>query len=447
MKILVIEDENAFRQVIVDEMEKANIETIGVGTGKDGLKNLEDHDFDIVVTDLRLPDIDGIEIIKRTRKAGDETPFLLMTAFASVKTAVLALQSGAADYLIKPLRVADLLRRVHQIYDLDNLKRENRVLRRIVQRDPNKLWYPESEVRNKIEKIISKVSNTDLIVLINGDTGTGKGVTARLIHSTSNRLNGPFLTVNCGAIPENLVESELFGHIKGAFTGADTQQDGLFVAASGGTLFLDEIADLPLSSQVKLLHVLEDKVVRPVGSAKTKVVDVRIIAATNQNLEEMVGAGKFRRDLYYRLNVVQISLPSLKDQKENIGSVMQFFIDKYARKYNFDSVKIDPDVWDVFNRYDWPGNFRELDNTIECSLLLNGEAHITINDIPPYILGQEVNEEPCVGRSFKDLVHASEKQIILHAIKMAAGDRREAAKNLQIGLSTLYRKLEQEDAS
>ena len=443
MKILIIEDEAAFLHVILGEMEKAEIEAVGARKGEEGLEYLKDHDFDMVVTDLRLPDMDGIEIIRQTRESGDETPFLLMTAYASVKTAVSALQSGAADYLIKPLRVPDLIRRVQQIYDLDNLRRENTLLKRIVNRDTSKFWYSDNLANKKIEKIVAKVSATDLTVLINGESGTGKGVTARNIHAASNRNGGQFVAVNCGAIPENLVESELFGHVKGAFTGAEKSQDGLFVAAINGTLFLDEIGELPQASQVKLLHAIEEKTIRPVGSTKLTPVDVRILAATNKDLEQEVEAGNFRRDLFFRLNVVQISLPSLVDQRDSLASATQFFIDKYSEQYGLKDLTVDPEVWNVFNNYNWPGNFRELDNAVERMLLLCSDSTITLEDVPPHIMGESGEGQSYISGTFKDLVQAYEKQIIMQAIQAAEGDRRTAADNLQIGLSTLYRKLEE----
>ncbi|MBL4614565.1 MAG: sigma-54-dependent Fis family transcriptional regulator, partial [Magnetovibrio sp.] len=291
MRVLIVEDERAFRQVLEEQCAKEDIDVVGVGTGAEALEQLAEGDFDVVVTDLRLPDIDGIEIIRRVREGGDATPFLLMTAYASVKTAVTALKTGASDYLIKPVRVPDLVRRVRQIHDLDRLQRENTLLKKMVQQGDKGYWYPDTEASQRTQQLISKVSNTDLTVLILGQSGTGKGVTARLIHSASSRAEKPFVAINCGAIPENLVESELFGHVKGAFTGADSDKDGLFVAASTGTLFLDEIGDLPLSVQVKILTALEDKVVRPIGSTKDRKTNIRIIAATNKSLEKMVAEG------------------------------------------------------------------------------------------------------------------------------------------------------------
>ncbi len=444
MKVLIIEDETAFRQVLVSQMEKDGIEAIGVGTGTEGINEIANNDFDVIITDLRLPDIEGLEIIQQVRESGNTTPIILMTAFASVKTAVSALKMGAQDYVIKPLRVPDLIRRAQQLYDIDRLKTENTFLRRIVQHVNSEFWFSDTPSGEKIKNLITKVSSKNLTVLITGESGVGKGVVARMIHMASDRSNAPFIRVNCGAIPENLLESELFGHVKGAFTGADRAQDGLFVAASKGILFLDEIGEMPLSAQVKLLHVLEEKTVRAVGAKKDRKIDTRFVIATNQNLEEMVSKGAFRSDLYYRLNVVQITVPPLRDQKEAIKSAIEFIIEKYTNRYNLDSITIDPEVWDALQAHTWPGNFRELDNALQRALLLCDDDHVTINDLPSTIHCTETEATQMTGGGFKERVHAFEKEIIMQAIKSAGGNRQKAANNLRVGLSTIYRKLESE---
>jgi len=447
MKVLIIEDETAFRQVLEEEFRGEGGDVTGVGTGKEALQAFEDREFDIVITDLRLPDTDGIEVMKAVREAGIEVPFLLMTAFASVRTAVSALQMGAADYLIKPVRVADVVRRVKQIHELDRLQRENTLLKRMVRQDYSHYWYPDTPVSQQVQQLISKVCDTDLTILIVGETGTGNGMTARLLHSVGPRSDRPFVSVNCGAIPENLVESELFGHAKGAFTSADKATDGLIKAAHGGTLFLDEIGELPLPVQVKFLTFLEEKIVRPVGSVKDIKVDCRIIAATNRNLEDLVAEGKFRRDLYFRLNVFQISLPPLREQKEALPSLMNFTIEKYKQSFDIGEVVVPDEVRDLLYSYSWPGNIREFDNAMERALLLRENKEITVNDLPPAIASAAVGTSgmlspDSVSGSFKSRVETFERHVIAEAIKAAGGDRRAAAQSLGIGLSTLYRKLE-----
>jgi DNA-binding NtrC family response regulator len=453
MKVLVIEDETAFRQVLEAQMAKEGIEAVGVGLAEDGLREFERQDFDVVVTDLRLPDRDGIEIIKEMRVRGYEVPVLLMTAYASVSTAVAALQSGAADYIIKPVRVPDLMRRVKQIHELEQLKRENTLLRRIVQQDNKKYWFPDSSVGLRVKQTLAKVSNTDMTVLITGESGTGKGMTARLIHSLSARAERPLVQVNCGAIPESLVESELFGHVKGAFTGADKAKDGLFVGAHGGTLFLDEVGELPPAMQVKLLHAIEEKVVRPLGSTRDRSVDVRIIAATNRNLEQMVQDGTFRMDLYYRLNIFQLQMPSLREQREVLPDAIDFVLKRFLPS-GLSDIKVAADAAAALQAYGWPGNLRELENALERAALLCENGVITARDLPPAIIGQAVPAqshhtappELVGGRNFREQVAAFERQLILQAIEEAGGDRRAASRNLGVGLSTLYRKLEELNA-
>ncbi len=447
MKTLVVEDETAFRQVLEGQFVKSGIECMSVGTGNEALELLKKKDFDVVVTDLRLPDIDGLEIMKRARKNNIDIPFLLMTAYASLNTAVSALKIGAVDYLIKPVRVTDIVRRTQQIYDMELLKQENTLLKKIVQEGEHQFWFSDTPASQSVQRLLSRVSNTDLTVLLMGESGTGKGMYARLLHSMSNRADKPFLSINCGAIPENLVESELFGHVKGAFTGADRTHDGLFVSASGGSLFLDEIGELPISVQVKLLTVLEERVVRPVGASQVRKVDTRIIAATNRDLEQMVHEGRFRQDLFYRLNIFPIPLPSLREQKEAISSAAKFFINKYSEMYNTGNVRISQDVTDAFNAYSWPGNLRELDNVIKRALLLREGDEIEMKDLPPSLAGtagyEESETKPLLLGDYKARVQAFEMRLIKQAMATTGGDKRAAAKELDISLSTLYRKLEE----
>lgn len=449
MKILLIEDETAFREVIEAQMAKQGIEAVGVGLGQEGLNELQQQYFDVVVTDFQLPDLDGIEIIRQMRALGLDVPILLMTAYASLSTAVAALQLGAADYLIKPLRVPDLLRRVNQIHELEQLKRENKLLRRIVQQDQRHYWFPDSVAGLRVKELLGKVSATDMTLLITGESGTGKGMTARIIHSLSARCEGPFIQVNCGAIPEQLVESELFGHVKGAFTGADKAKDGVFVSAHEGTLFLDEIGELPLVMQVKLLHAIEEKVVRPLGSARDRTIDVRIIAATNRNLERMIHEGTFRTDLYYRMNIFPLHLPALREQRDVLPAAIEFVLKRLPRAGQ-KTVTIAPDAMAAMTGYSWPGNMRELENVLERATLLCAGGTITVADLPPAIAPHSRQMAPEVapvsvieGSNFRERVAAFERHLILQAISDAGGDRRAAAHTLGLGLSTLYRKLEE----
>ena len=445
MRVLIVEDEESLRGAIEARLTKEDIGVVGVGTGQEALDLLRSDEFDIVVTDLRLPDIAGIEIIRKAREFGVETPFLLMTAYASVRTAVNALKAGAADYLIKPMRVDDLVHRIKQLYDMTCLRRENSLLKRVMSRNPGAFWLPDTPAGEHISSLLSKVANTDMTVLIRGESGTGKGMMARFLREISNRAGQPLVAVNCGAIPDTLVESELFGHVKGAFTSADKAQDGLFMAANGGTLFLDEIVELTPAAQGKLLHVIEEKTVRPVGSTRGKTVDVRIIAATNRDLEEMLAEGTFRRDLYHRINIFPIELPPLRMQKEVLPSAVEFFLGKSSSQSKHSELTIDDAVLQKFQEYDWPGNLRELDNVIERAVLLCDDGHITLDVLPGSIINHEYRDPSGISDygTFRDRVQAFERQVFNQAISDAGGDRKAAAYELGIGLSTLYRKLEE----
>jgi len=447
VRLLLVEDELAQRQILERQLAKLGNQVVAVETGAEAVRELEQSDFDVAVTDLKLPDFDGIEVISRTRQSGNDIPILVITAYASVKTAIAALQVGATDYLIKPVRMADLARRLRQIEDLDRLHRENQMLRRVIQQDAKSYWFPETPEGQRITQLVSKVGRTELTVLINGESGTGKSVTARLLHAASRRAGGPFVSVNCGAIPETLIESELFGHAKGAFTGANRSRTGLFAAASGGTLLLDEVSSLSLPMQAKLLHAIEEKSVRPVGSNTTRLVDLRIIVATNRDLGEMVQQGSFREDLVFRLSVFQLRLPSLREQREAIPSAVEFFLGKHAGQHPASAVKIAPEVWDRFSAYDWPGNLRELENVIERALVLCENGVVTLADLPPALQFAPGAGPAIAHGTLKERVSAFERLTILQAIEMAGGDRRRAAGLLGIGLSTLYRKLDANDPS
>ncbi len=444
MKLLFVDDEATLRDVVERQMAKEGIDVVCVGSGEEALEQLASGDFDVAVTDLRLPGIDGIEIIRKTRESGDDIPFLLITAYASVKTAVAALQAGAADFLIKPVRMPDLLHRVGQLFDHDRLKRENVLLRRMAGRESESTWLPDTPAGQKINDLLAKVAHTDMTVTIVGETGTGKGIVARLLHDIGPRAKAPFLSVNCGAIPETLIESELFGHIKGAFTGADRNQPGLFMGAAGGTLFLDEIGEVSPAMQAKLLHAIEDKNIRPIGDNRDRAVDVRIVTATNRDLEQLVADGTFRRDLYYRLNMFEIELPPLRELKDSLRAAVDFFLTKHRRRRGLPEVTIDDGVWRHFQAYDWPGNLRELDNVIERALLLCEDGRITLSELPPALTGKGGGQpEAAVTGPLKDRVQSFERAVITREIENAGGDRRAAARVLGIGLSTLYRKLEE----
>ncbi len=448
LHILVVDDETAIRQVMAAQLIRAGHSVEQAENGADALDILLSSDFDVCICDLRLPDFDGIEVIRRCRARELDIAFLMITAFASVDTAIEAMKLGAYDYLMKPVQVEDVLIRLEHIADVARLRDENRYLRKMMVETGSKAEILGiSPSMHKVQMLIDKVSRTDGTVLITGESGTGKSHVARAIHNKGSRHERPLVSVNCGAIPKELLESELFGHIKGAFTGADRNKKGLFREADGGTLFLDEIGELPISLQVKLLHAIEEKEVRPLGAEQTRRVDVRIIAATNRNISEMMQNGEFREDLYYRLNVLHILLPPLRERREDIPVFVEYFLESEVKRLGLDGrYSMDPAVEDVLLEYDWPGNLRELQNVIARMLVLAEDQAINMGDLPSHVTKHEHNgTEYHFGESrgsLRDQVRQFEIGVIQKAIDAANNDRSMAARSLNIGLSTLYRKLE-----
>jgi two-component system response regulator AtoC len=452
LQVLVVDDEPAIRQVVAAQLRKAGHTVEQAGDGEAAIERLAKGDLDIVLCDIKLPGLSGIEVLRQARATGIDTAFIMMTAFASVDTAIEAIKAGAADYMIKPLNNEELLHRLTKVGELGGLRAENRVLRRLVLGANQEVFGFNSPAMREMENMAAKVARTNSTVLITGESGTGKGVVARLIHQQSPRADGPFIPVNCGAIPENLVESEFFGHTRGAFTGADKVRKGLFLEANGGTIFLDEIGELPLSLQVKLLHVIEEKAVRPVGSEVARPVDARIIAATNRDLGEMVSQGTFREDLYFRLSVFHINVPPLRERREDLSALIRFLLQRNTRRMGSGTaVSIDPNVEELLVNYDWPGNVRELENVIDRVLVMADSGRITLADLPPQITKITHPSAPEVGQqlsgTLREQVKKYEVAIILRAVEEAGGDRRVAAQKLDIGLSSLYRKLEEFDGT
>lgn len=448
LQVLVIDDEPALRQIMSNVIEKAGHSVATAENGTEALERLAKGDIDVALCDIRMPDMTGLEVVAKSREAGIDTVFIMMTAFASVNTAIEAMRSGAYDYMIKPVRNEDLLNRLGQVSDVIGLKSENKMLRGLVMDGDSVHVQTLSPAMKKLEHLIRKVALTDSTVLITGESGTGKGVTARMIHKNSTRSNNQFVAVNCGAIPENLLESEFLGHTKGAFTGAHKAKRGLFVEADQGTIFLDEIGELPLAMQVKLLHVIEDRIVRAVGSEQSRKVNVRIIAATNRDLAKMVQEGTFREDLYFRLNIFNLEIPPLRKRKEDIPALLNHFISKEAAKMGITSpFQVEPEVVDVLSSYQFPGNVRELENIVARAIILAEDDLIRVEDLPDHIPSQS-DHSGKVGMgsgtgTLKDQVRMFEINVINRTIEESGGDRKLAAKQLGLGLSSLYRKLEE----
>jgi two-component system response regulator AtoC len=449
LQVLVVDDELAVRQVLAAQLDDIGHQVEHVGTGQAAIERLAKGDVDIALCDIRLPDVNGIEVMRQTFGAGVETTFLVMTAYASVSTAIDAMRSGAFDYLIKPVRLEDLKHRLAQVGEMMGLREENRRLRRMVPDPLDDVCILPSPASQHINRMISKVAGTEGTVLITGESGTGKGVYARRIHRDSLRARYPLVQVNCGAIPENLLETEFFGHLKGAFTGADRAKKGLFREADGGTLLLDEVADLPLALQVKLLHAIEEKQIRPVGGEQSRRVDVRIVAATNQSLSERVERGDFREDLFYRLNVLHIHLPPLRERREDIPPLIEFFLASEPKRLAIEGTyTIAEEAMAAMVSYSWPGNIRELQNIVDHALILSESDRLEISDLPQQLTAAGPGIDAVsvsVDGTLREQARVFEVRAIERAIERSGGDRRAAAERLGIGLSTLYRKLGEEE--
>lgn len=450
LNVLIIDDEPAIRQVLSVFLTKAGYGVEQAANGMLALERLAKGDIDVALCDISMPVMNGIDVIKQARASGIDTSFIMMTAFASIDNAIDAMKAGAIDFMIKPVRNEEVLHRIRQIGDLRGLQDENKILRNLVLGTKEEHYRFASAPMQRIERLVGKVAPTDSTLLITGESGTGKGVLARAVHQLSLRASGPFIPVNCAAIPENLLESEFFGHTKGAFTGADKARKGLFLQADKGTLFLDEIGELPLLLQTKLLHTIEDKEVRPVGSEVARKVDVRIIAATNRNLGDEVAAGRFREDLYFRISVFHVDVPPLRERREDIAGLIDFLLQRNAVRLGLDKkFNIDPEVEELLLSYSWPGNVRELENVLDRAMLLAEDGRITVADLAPSVARavasgeSEASNIPPVTGTLREQLRQIEFGIIQRGIEEAGGDRRLAARRLGIGLSSLYRKLEE----
>jgi len=445
LRVLVIDDEAASRQVLTEVLSKAGFAVDSAADAASATARLSRGDVDVALCDMHLPDGNGIDLLRQSRAAQLDTTFVMVTAFASVETAVEALRAGAYDYIIKPVRHSEVTHRLQQIEAIRKLRDENRALKRAV-RDRKPLYRCTSSAMRRLERLVEKVAPTDSTVLIVGESGTGKSLIARSIHEYSQRSEGPLLSVNCGAIPDQLLESEFFGHTKGAYTGADRPTKGLFLESDGGTLFLDEIGELPMHMQTKLLHVIEEKEVRPLGGGPARHVDTRIIAATNRNLNQMVGDGRFREDLYFRLGVFEVAIPPLRERPDDLRGLIQFMLLRHRpHSGNARALTLEPDVEEALSAYTWPGNVRELDNVISRACILSEDGTITIDDLPldlvEAVLRGARAPSPGMMASLHELKRDFEIDVIRRAIEQAGGDRKLAAQRLKISLSSLYAKL------
>lgn len=386
-RILVVDDDIGICECVHWILQQKGYECVVTNTGAAGLAKLQSCEFDLVITDLKLPDMSGLDVIGSIKEMELELPIILMTSFSSVESAIEALRKGAIDYMIKPFHNEDFVFAVERALNERRTRRENTVLKRSLRKLlTTDTIIGESEGIRKMLAMIQRIAANDANVLIQGESGTGKELVAQALHYGGNRAERPFVPVNCGAIPSELLESELFGHTKGAFTGAVAASEGLIRSASGGTLFLDEISEMPLNIQVKLLRVIQERQVRPVGSSHSYVTDTRFVAASNRNLKAEVESGTFRTDLFYRLNVIAIQVPPLRERGKDIEILAQHFLEYYSRKLGNRIQGMRHDFLDFLNKYDWPGNVRELENLIERAVILAESDILTGNDLPDMLL-------------------------------------------------------------
>jgi two-component system response regulator HydG len=444
IRVLIIDDDVGHAEALADGLETENCACRMAHSGGEGLELMSESTYDAILTDLVMHDVDGLQVLEQARRLQPEAVVLLITGHGSVETAVDAMRMGAADYLTKPVRINELRTRLLRALATGRLERTNRELRRqLDKRYGLEGIIGQSGPMQRVFDVLQQVSSSHATVLVYGESGTGKELVARAIHTNSPRKEKPFVAVNCAALSQGLIESELFGHVKGAFTGAIAAKDGMLVYADGGTLFLDEVGDMPLETQAKLLRVLETREVQPVGGNATRRVDVRLVAATNRDLKLLVSEGKFREDLLFRLQVVTLVLPPLRERPGDVPLLMDHFISSLAAEHRRGVRGITPEARALLVRYDWPGNVRELRNAIETMVLLTRREVLDVEDVPEHI--QRATGQPGKVRGHYELAGRTlaevERDLIASTLKLTEGNRQKAAKLMGIGERTLYRKL------
>jgi len=440
--ILIIDDEPKMCKVLKFALEPDGYTVATAESAEQGLEVFIKNSFDLVITDLKMPGRDGLFVLGTVKKLRPETEVIMMTAYATAQNAVEAMKKGAYDYIIKPFEMDELKLKVRHIMEKRKLVEENVYLKtELKNRYSLENMVGQSGIMQEVYKLVEKVACADATVLIRGESGTGKELVAQAIHHMSPRANEPFIAVNCAALPDNLLESELFGHEKGAFTGADKMKPGRFELAGSGTIFLDEIGDITPSTQIKLLRVLQNKTIERLGGVKTIDVKARTVCATNRHLEQALKERTFREDLYYRINVFPITLPPLRDHKEDIPDLAAHFL----KKFGGDGAAIDGNALNLLMKYHWPGNVRELENTIERALILSGSGEIREQDIPPHVRNLSMSSDNRITLEIPKegiLLEDVEKNLIREAINKADGNKSKAAKLLGITRRKLYSMME-----
>lgn len=443
--ILIADDDENLRRVLEFQLQEAGYEVVVAGDGEEALDRFTTNDIDSVITDLRMPKVSGLELLERIKELNGETPVIVVTAFGEVETAVAAVKAGAFDYINKPFNRDEILLTLERALNFSQTKNENRQLRELVDREFRlESVIGDSAAIRAVLNIVGRVARSDATVLITGESGTGKELIAKGIHFSGKRKDEPFVPVNCAAIPEALIEAELFGYKRGSFTGATADTKGKFESANGGTMFLDEISQMPPSLQPKLLRVLQEQEIVRIGESNQRQIDVRIVAATNQNLEKMVEDGSFREDLYFRLAVVPVNLPPLRARREDIPLLLHHFFRRAKKKHGFENLTIGRDVLTVLSNYSFPGNVRELENLVERMVVLSDENGLTLTDVPDAItkpmqtFGNVRFELPADGISLDEV----EKELIRYALDMHNGNQSQTARYLGITRSALIYRMQ-----
>ncbi len=450
MRLLIVDDEPGLRQMLTIMFRREGYSVVSAAGRKAAVEAIQGspQPFPVVLTDLAMPDGSGLDVLSAAKSRSPSTEVILITAHSTVENAIEAMRSGAYDFVTKPFEQAELVALVGKALEKQAIVLENQRLRARMSEQAETALVCRSPQMRAITSLVERIANTKTTVLITGESGTGKERIARYVHERSDRSQEPFLVVNCGALPEALMESELFGHEKGAFTGASSKQLGLFRSAHGGTLFLDEVGELPLNLQVKLLRALQEKSVRPVGAPQEVPVDVRVLAATNRDVESDIAQGRFRQDLYYRLNVIRLELPPLRERVEDLSPLIERFIKRFSLEMGKEVLGLTPDALRALQAHQFPGNVRELENIIERAVALSGARVLGLGELPPEIsglaggTGVRLLELPEDGCRLDEVVNEVERRLLVEALQRTGGVRKAAARLLGITFRSLRYRLE-----